>query len=240
MLVDCHCHLDLIYLDKKYSKNDYSEVKKLILVSNNYDSYQFNLKLTKLDKRFIPAIGIHPLNVKKDFKDLAKIAENVKNNQILGEIGLDYYFSKSKEDWVLQEKIFKFFLFLAKKHNLKLIIHSKGAESKILEILETYKIKNIIFHWFSGSIRELKQILDRNYFVSFGPAILISKKIQQLIKHVHLNNILTESDAPYGFKNYKFSPNQIFEVVKKIAEIKSKNFDELGHIISQNMENFLK
>jgi TatD DNase family protein len=210
------------------------------LASNNYNSFKYNLKISKIDERFVPAIGIHPLYLKNNLKDLIKITDMIKNIQILGEIGLDHYFIRDKFEWTLQEKVFRTFLYLAQRYNLKLIIHSKGAESEVIEILDNYKIKQVIFHWFSGSMKELKKILDKNYFISISPALIYSKKIQKYIELINVENILTESDAPFGVKNLKFNPNMIIKVVKLISQIKSINLNYIKSAIYENLMRFLQ
>lgn len=231
--------MDLLYCKKDYNQNDFLNVKKIIAVSHNLLSFEKNYRLFLEDERIIPAIGLHPQEVKANFSHLAKISELLDQNMILGEIGLDHLFIKDKNEWILQEKVLRFLLFLAEKKNLKLNLHSIGAETEVLNILDTFKIPKVIFHWFNGNDQDFRRIQDNNYFISFGPAIMTSKKIQNFAKKVNISSLLTESDAPFGYKGIIFNPNQIELVVEKIAFLRKINKIKLAKQIYANFEDFL-
>src|SRR5665648_1220880 len=51
-------------------------------------------------------------------------------------------------------------------------IHSRKSMDDILQVLPSYKIQSSLLHWFNGNKKHLKQAMDMNIFVSYGPVLL--------------------------------------------------------------------
>ena len=93
----------------------------------------------------------------KDFRDdiLAKLIET----SYIGEVGLDF----SREGFSTKEiqiKSFEFVLDCVKTKNKILSLHSRRAEKETLEMLMQKGIENAIFHWYSGSLKVLRNIAN--------------------------------------------------------------------------------
>jgi TatD DNase family protein len=55
----------------------------------------------------------------------------------------------------------------------------------------------VVFHWFSGSQKQLSRILDAGHHISLNTAMVTTAKWSDLISHVPKSSILTESDGPF-------------------------------------------
>ena len=77
-------------------------------------------------------------------------------------------------------------------------VHSRRAEKNLLELLTEYDVKNVIFHWYSGPIGLIDNILDRGYYFSVNEAMCLSKNGQAILNKLPKERILTETDAPYN------------------------------------------
>ncbi|KXA97394.1 hypothetical protein AKJ38_01285 [candidate division MSBL1 archaeon SCGC-AAA259I14] len=105
-----------------------------------------------------------------------------------------------------------------------------------LDILKN-RGNNVIIHCFSGNMKSLEEVLDRNYYLSFGGIIFRSKKkYRNILKKVPLENLLLETDAPFLAKKKRdrSKPWFIREVAEKIAEIKGSEFSEIWNISGEN------
>jgi TatD DNase family protein len=175
-----------------------------------------------LDMNYSYALGWWPLE-KGGFED---VKNQIVNNDCvaIGEVGLDFYWSKTRTRQINQ---FKKMLELAVELGKPVIVHSRRAEKEVVEVLKGYDLK-IVMHAFTGSNKLVKECVDRNYFFSVPGIVLRSEQTQGVVKLVPVEQLLTESDSPYlgpvaGEKN---SPLSIPLVVKKISEIKGEDCEK--------------
>jgi len=253
--VDAHIHLS----DPEYgSKVAYviEEAKKsnvVALVSNsmNYDTCTRNIQLAEENKGFVyAALGMHPWNVTnlteeelqrtRDF--ILQHGVNREKVVAIGEVGLDPQYAKRREIKDRQVTVFKEMLGLAEKLALPVIVHSRWSASKIMPLLTSYSLRGVLFHWFSSPIELLPQIIERGYYVSEGPPTVFSSRTQEVITHVPITRLLTETDGPvsyYGpFKDKMTTPAFIPQVVEAIAKIKNLKTDEVAEHILRNFSDF--
>ncbi|MBD3229549.1 MAG: hypothetical protein GF329_15315 [Candidatus Lokiarchaeota archaeon] len=248
---DSHCHLTQFNnINKIISKAIQNNVNNIIAVSMFQNE---NEKILELNQRFsnivIPALGIHPIAIsdKADVNDLYKkveklIYDNLNSVKIVGEIGMDRYYSKNPKVWNKQEILFKDFLALAEKIGLGVTVHGKSAELEIMETLEEYSINPTIIHWYSTNTRKLiKRGIDNGFYYSVNLSSSYSKKVIHLIKDTPINQLLTESDGPVKYKPLDLigSPSLIPKVVENIANIKKLNEKEASLILSDNFKKIM-
>ncbi|TFF88194.1 MAG: hypothetical protein EU549_03470 [Promethearchaeota archaeon] len=248
---DAHCHLTQFKnINRIITKCLENNVDKIIAVAMFKKENEEVLELNKkFSETVIPALGIHPLaisdntNTEKMYKSIKKlIVENLERVKIIGEIGLDKYFSKDPKIWKKQESIFNDFLTLAEKRGLGVTVHGKSAELEILETLEEYSINPTIIHWYSTDSRKLiKRGIDDGFYYSVNLSSNYSKNVINLIKETPISRLLTESDGPVKYKplNLIGSPLLIPKVVENIANIKKLNKKEVGSILSDNFKKIM-
>jgi len=161
----------------------------------------------------------------------------IKSNKpfAISEIGLDYHNGKNKEK---QKKYFVKFLEIAKSLSIPAIIHSRNAESDVIEIIEKFEYNKIVLHCFSGNKKLIKKGIELKLYFSIPTNIVRSHQFQELVKLVPLSRILTETDSPYLSQNPgEISiPSDVIESVKKIAEIKGISKEECSKIIFMNFQ----
>ncbi|MGD6809830.1 MAG: TatD family hydrolase [Candidatus Bathyarchaeia archaeon] len=251
-LVDAHIHLS----DTEYNGHldeviaDAKTAKMSALVTNAVDlkTCQNDIKLAEQYPDLIyPALGIHPWNVnflKQDElqETIDFILEQSKKMRIvaIGEIGLDY---KYETIWENQMLVFDKMLHLAEKLDLPVIIHSRGTTDKIVEMLQSYKVKRVLLHWFSHPMETLSKAIDQGYFITEGPPVVYSNGIREVVKQAPLTNLLTETDGPVTYWKKPFNgqltkPSYIKTVVEAVAEIKNITVDAVAEQIAKNFEVF--
>lgn len=188
-------------------------------------------------------IGLHPLYVQEEDFDTSIYNDLVKNPKVvgIGECGLDFSREVSKDK---QIEVFKKQIELALQYEKPLMIHCREAYPEVLSILKQYPGIRANFHFFSGTIEEAKEILDLGFYVSFTGVITFAKDYEELVNLVPINRIMSETDCPYvtpvPYRGKRNEPIYVKEVVKKIAEIKEMDEEEVRKNILQNAKSFFK
>lgn len=242
MLVDAHCHLNL-YLQQKKFGTDLNQIiktierNKIVTITNSMDltSYNFNNEISAKSSFILTAFGIHPWNAHRYYDKKRLLEKIINKNNIIGEIGLDYYFVKDKSKYPMQRELFEFFLSLSK--DKVLCIHTKGAEKEVLDLIKKYGNKRIIIHWHSGKLNVLKKMIKENFYFSITPEIKNSEHIRDIVKLIPLNLILSETDNPGGPLSYACkidAPTILNDVIEEIAVIKNKSSQEVKETIYRN------
>ena len=179
------------------------------------------------------SIGIHPWFIKPEnvTKELLIIEEKLKDKNCLalGECGLDKI---TATDLELQKEVFKKQIQLSEKYQKPLIIHCVKAHQDILEIKKDLKPKQIwIFHGFNKNYQVAESLLKNGIILSFGMAIIKSKKLQEVVSKIEISSILLETDD---------TNIDIKEVYQKISELKKITVEELQQKIKQNFKSIFK
>lgn len=220
------------------------------MVSNSMDleTCRISLKLAQEHGGLVhAALGIHPWSVNQlDPNELQQTINFVRDNAsyknkvvAIGEIGLDPQYAKRRAHKEEQVRVFHEMLKLAEELMLPVIVHSRWSAQRILEIVPSYKLKAVLWHWFSGPVELLPRIVERGDYVSEGPPVVFSERIQEIVQVVPLTLLLSETDGPvryYGsFKDQPTTPALIPDVVRAIGRIKKT--DE-GQAAEQILTNF--
>lgn len=254
-IFDTHAHYD----DERYTedldeiiKDNYENgVNKIVNASYDLESSKKSKNLAMKYENMYFAVGIHPEgvreNIDEDILELDKIiVDNIKNKKIVavGEIGLDYYYTKENKD--MQKEYFIRQLDLAIKYNLPVIIHSRDASEDMYHILKDKKYENIkmVFHCFQPSDEIARLVIKRKYFIGLGGNITFKRSQHSLdiIKSIPLEQIMVETDAPYmspvPVRGTRNESKNIKYVIEKLAEIKEIEVEKLEEILYENSIKF--
>lgn len=152
-----------------------------------------------------PALGLHPEEVKTDFKKVleqiyALLCDNLSQVVAIGEVGLDFYWSREfyNEQLIAFEEQVKWAVAL----QLPLIIHCRKGQAEMVKILNKYKAHLVggIFHCFTGNQQEAAELLSFDKFVLGIGGVLTfkSSKLSDTLRNaVPLSRIVLETDSPY-------------------------------------------
>ena len=169
-----------------------------------------------------------------DVDEQLKFLEENKDKFIcIGEIGLDLHSGKDLER---QKEIFIKILKIAKKLDKPVLIHSRKAEMHALDVLESLGMKKVIMHCFCGKKSLVKRAYELGYYFSIPANIVKLQQFQDMVELVDINHLLTETDAPFlsPYPGKKNEPAFVAETVKKIAEIKGMDVEEVKKNIWMN------
>ena len=187
---------------------------------------------------------MHPWSLRnEDFDELKVVSLEPARFAGVGEVGLDRKYAKDEVEYRRQKGVFESMLRLAERLQKPLSIHSRGSVDDVLSILSTYNLRSVLLHWFSGAPNQLKVACDRGYYISYGPAVVYSKKTKQLAFSTPLDLILTETDGPvrFGgvFQNRVALPAFIPSIIYTLSSLHKLGFEEMRSIIFENALNYL-
>ncbi|TLX70293.1 MAG: TatD family deoxyribonuclease [Thaumarchaeota archaeon] len=247
-LTDVHIHLS----DDEFSKDIPFILKgmdklriRACCVSVDLKSSEKTLELGQKSNLILPFVGIHPENASSnDLEFVVKLIEkNSKYISGIGEIGLDKTYVSDLDGFKNQELVFNKMLSIAEKLGKPVSIHSRATLDEILTILPSYSISGILLHWFAGSKKQLKTAMERNYFVSYGPAMVYAKDKQVLLSETNTERILVETDGPVKFSRcFGFKVGQIAflpSVVFCAAKVLHISYDDMAYQIEENCKHYL-
>ena len=240
MFVDAHCHLGLFGNPERIAKEAAGKgVGYIISCSTGLSSIKKNLELRKSSKNVLIALALHPTDILRmreaEKKEAMKLIEaNISKAVAVGETGLDFTHAKTGAEKRLQEEFFGKFMLLAKENNKPLVVHSRSAESRCIELLEAAECKRVLMHWYTNSENSLEKLLELGFFASIGPSVLNSRQIQALAKELPLENMLLETDAPVRFSGKEAEPSWIPRIAEKIAELKGNSVKEVEEKTTEN------
>lgn len=239
-MIDTHCHLfisdypDMDAIVKKMENN-------IIVVSGVDDtSNREVLQLCSKYNNVYGTIGIHPENADAKY-DLNFIEEHINDEKIIavGEIGLDYYYTKENKD--NQISLFCKQVEIAIKNNKPIVVHSRDAISDTYDIIKKYNygIKTLI-HCFSSSLEMANCFIKLGCKLGIGGVVTFnnSDRLKNVVSNVDISNLVLETDSPYmspvPLRGKRNEPYNVIYVAKEIANIKGIEINDVLKITSKN------
>ena len=247
-IVDTHCHLndEALYkdLDNVISRARNAGVEKMIVIGWDENSSKLAIQIAEQYDFIYAVIGFHPENI-FDINDetLYKTLELYKHPKVvgIGEIGLDYHWTKEPEKRELQKEYFVKQIDFANKVGLPISIHSREAFNDTLEILKNHKPKyGGVMHCYSGSVENINDIINLNLHIGLdGPVTFTNAKTpKEVAAEVPLEKLVVETDCPYlsphPLRGTVNEPANISLIVDAIADIRGMSKKHLLDVLYQN------
>jgi TatD DNase family protein len=188
--------------------------------------------------------GIHPHNAKDWTTEVKnKILLNLLKNKIIavGEIGLDYHYSKSPRE--NQIAAFEEQLQIAVDFKLPVIVHTRDADEDTIAILKNFSPhlkRGGVIHSFTSGLELAKIAIDLNFYIGFNGIITFKNahNVREALQLTPLENILLETDAPFltpePYRGVENAPYYLPFVAKRIADEKNVLVEDLLQHAYQN------
>lgn len=249
-MIDTHCHLS-----RQDYKNNLEKVIEhmqdniMIISSAQIDDLEEIKQIIEKYPNIYATIGIHPefaeIYTKQDLKNIEQSLNHPKVVGI-GEIGLDYHYTKENKE--KQKELFIKQVQLANKYNKPIVIHTRDAIEDTYNIIKVYKNQNIKcnLHCYSGSLEMAKKFIPLNTTFGIGGVLTFKneKKLKEIVKQLDLKYFVLETDSPYltpepkrGKQN---EPYNIIYVAKAIAELKGIELKQVLEQTTQTAKNLYK
>lgn len=252
-LVDTHCHLYLTdFEDDRQQIIDRAlaeGVQKMYLPA--IDSSELE-RLLMLEKAFpehcIPMMGLHPCSVKENYEDELRLVEvQLRHRRFaaVGEVGLDFYWDVS---FTAQQYVaFRRQVDWAAELGLPVVIHSRNSLDESIGVIREKQKGRLkgIFHCFSGSVEQARQIIELGFYLGIGGVITYKNAgLAEVLKDVPLESMVLETDAPYltpvPYRGKRNESSYIKYVAQKLADVKGVSVEEVAAVTTANAENIFK
>ncbi len=231
--IDTHCHLDgeefRADLDAVVQRAKDAGCTRVFVPAIDLPSCQTVMDVARRYPDYAyPMLGLHPEEVKADWKEVLLILNSqllTLNPIAIGEVGLDFYWSREFEHEQLEA--FEEQVRWSVETRLPLMIHCRKAQNEMVAILKRYahELPGGVFHCFTGNEQEARQLLEFDRFVLGIGGVLTFKKShlpEVLPACVPLDRIVLETDAPYmapvPMRGQRNEPAFIRHVITKMAE----------------------
>ena len=235
-MIDSHCHLDAKQFDKDRQRvvesakaagvqliidpaSDFSSNERIARICQEYKGYVFQ------------CAGIDPISCLKENR-ITEIEKYLDDSVAIGEVGLDYYWSRDK---CAQALNFERFIEMAREYEKPLVIHARNSMKDALEILARKHVETVILHCFSGDKSDAKKAEDLGYYISLATNICYGDN-KSLIKDISLSNMLVETDSPYLHPDRKGrnEPKNVRAAIDYIASVKELSAGEIEKMTERN------
>ena len=214
--------------------------------SNDEGPYPFDKTLTVYISNVKKPIVLRPGSVEENWEEeVEKVKECAVNHNVIaiGEIGLDYHYSKDSAE--LQRRALKAQFELAAELDLPVNIHERDATEDFFRVLEECRHLGVRgnMHAFSGSYETFMRLQKYgDWSVGIGGVVTFKNAgVAESVKKIPLEKILLETDSPYltpmPFRGKRNESSYIPLIARKVAELKNT---DLGEVAAKTTENACK
>ncbi len=246
---DIHSHLNL----PGYYEKDWDEVigrlqatnTHTIVVGVDLESSKRAVELAEKYPEIYACVGVHPVDNPSQGFDREEFEKLVKHPKVvaIGECGLDFYHAKKAENYERQKELFLDQAKFAVEHGKPLMIHARNAYEELLGILEPLKgeygekLRGNI-HFFAGNWAIAERFYAIGFTTSFTAVITLAPDYDEVVIKAPLEMIMSETDAPFvapaSKRGQRNEPSYVLEVVKRIAELRGADFEEVRVALVEN------
>lgn len=241
MLVDSHCHLDMLeHLEMVLERMRAAGVERAVTIGVDAASSEWAVEAATRAPGVYATIGLHPHDA-RDRTDavMDRFAELALRDRVvaIGEAGLDYHYDNSPREQ--QRSVFAEHVRLANACGKALVIHTRDAWDDTFRILESEGVpERVIFHCFSGGPEEAERSLILGAILSFSGVITFKNAgvLRDVVSSTPIDRILLETDAPFltpvPHRGKTNEPARVVHVADAVAQLKDLSLDEVARVTS--------
>lgn len=228
--IDMHIHLD------DYTKE--SLQSDTLYIHNSMDEHSYIRTLERFQSltNVVVSFGIHPLNAYNSTIDRDHIIPLIESSPFIGEIGLDFHWIEDKKTYPKQLEVFKMMLEISRDYHKIPMIHTKGAEKEVLELLKEYGIRRSLIHWYSDPVDLIKKYLEIGAYFTIGPDIYTDTSI---FREIPLNRLFLETDNPTGTPWITGEERDITDLYNCFRELLDIDEKQLQRQLQKNYKEFI-
>ncbi|NLO79015.1 MAG: TatD family hydrolase [Xanthomonadaceae bacterium] len=246
MLVDSHCHLQMLdqatpiqtYLDKAREAG----VEHVLTVAVSLEDSKRTIALAECHPQVSASVGAHPSDrgPEPTVDEIVHLAASSPRVVAIGETGLDYHYNKGDLEW--QRDRFREHIRAAREVGKPLIVHTRDAREDTVRLLREERAAEVggIIHCFTEDYEMAARCLDMGFYISFSGIVTFrnAEALREVARRVPLERMLVETDSPFlAPVPYRGKPNQpayVRHVAERLAELHAISLEELARITSEN------
>ena len=203
--IDSHCHLTYPELSSQIGpvleRARAAGVAECITIATDIADAGRTLELSSQHRGIHVVCGIHPHNAGKAESGWDAALQTLARREdvrAVGEMGLDYHYDFS--DRASQTAVFRRQLEIAMEVGKPVVIHCREAHDDTLAMLAEFpSLVGVVFHCFTGTVNQARQILDRGYWLSLTGVVTFkrSDELREVARMLPEDQLMIETDAPY-------------------------------------------
>ena len=238
-MIDSHAHLNEIEaVDEALARAQEAGITGIVAVGMDIASNRATLELHRRFPHLVyPAMGYHPWSITPEGieENLAFIREHLAGCIALGEVGLDYQAKVKKK---VQQEVLAQLLEITAGENKPVILHTRFSQPRAHRMVKEAGIVRAVFHWYSGPLDVLQEILADGYFISATPALAYSPPHQAAIQAAPLGRILIETDSPVVYQEKKSEPAHLVITARELSRVKGIELSQVIETTTANAKTF--
>lgn len=252
MLIDTHAHLSFKQFDDDRAAGiegaEKAGVTRVVDVGTNLEVSRQAIALAEADPRVLATAGFHPHDAEKATDAaLAMLPDLLSHERVVavGETGLDFFRDYAPRD--LQERVFRHHIHLARDTGLPLVVHSRGAEDEVLDMLEVEGGGEVdaVLHCFGGTAEASSRAVAMGFFLGFGGTVTYPKSTSVgVARSIPGDRLLLETDCPYlapqAVRGKRNEPSHVQLVAEFLADQLGESLDIFSRRVTVNAERFYK
>jgi len=252
MLVDSHCHLDRLALDKydgdlegALAAAAANQIEYFLCVCIDLENFSAVRGIAEKYENISASVGVHPTETEGEEATIQTLLDFAAHPKVvaIGETGLDYFHVKSDSEW--QRDRFRTHIRAARQAQKPLIIHTRDAREDTLRILREENAAEVggVMHCFTEDVDMAEQCIAMNFLISMSGIVTFknAKQIHEVAQRVPLDKLLVETDSPYlapvPYRGKSNEPAYVLHVAERIAELREISLQEVA---KQTTENFYR
>jgi TatD DNase family protein len=240
MLIDAHCHIDRYPDPMRVANRAETDGILTVAVTNLPSHYQIGSQHATRLRHVCLALGLHPLVAGQHRGEVQLFRRLAPSVSFVGEVGLDFS-REGKGTATAQIEVFREILLALGRRPVFITLHSRQAESKVLEMLAEFGVGPAVFHWFTGSPGHLVEAARAGHYFSVNPAMVGSAKGRSLIELMPQDRVLTETDGPYVKLGTRAAePHDVRAVVSHLSQVWGRTEPETEELIVTNYCSLLR
>ncbi|MDR2777687.1 MAG: TatD family hydrolase [Rickettsiales bacterium] len=247
-LIDSHCHLLHLAgqgknIDEVMERAHSSGVAIINNVCASIDEVPELIRVTSGYDNVFCSVGHHPDELLTRKITLDEIMQHTDNEKVvaIGESGLDYH--HNSENRADQIRNFEMHIESSRRSNLPLIIHTREADSDMIEILKSESRNGqfrFVLHCFCSEKELAWTGLDLGGFISFSGILTFRNavEVQNIAKNTPPDRVIVETDSPYlapvPHRGKVNEPAYVKHVVEFLSHLLGEDYDLISRRTSQN------
>jgi TatD DNase family protein len=248
-LVDSHCHLDRIELERHGG----SLANALDAARANGVGCFLNVNIDlehEADVRTIAeqhadvwfSVGVHPSEQEGEEPTLERLVALAAHPKCIaiGETGLDYHWCKGDTAW--QRERFRVHLRAAHAVRKPVIVHTREARADTLRILAEENVGGVggIMHCFTEDLVTAQAAVELGMHVSFSGIVSFrnAEPLREVARTIPLERLLVETDSPYlapvPHRGKSNEPAWVRDVAACVAKERGLTSEALAQATTEN------
>lgn len=246
ILVDSHAHIYLEHFKKDLAqcleRASEGGVSRIYMPNIDVESIDAMMEVEHRYPHIYAMMGLHPCSVDKSFEKKLYVMEDwyTKRDFVaVGEIGTDLYWDSTY--WAEQKEALRIQLHWASEHEIPAVLHCRESIRETIDLVASLSLPKLhgVFHCFTGTVEEAKEIIELGFKLGFGGVSTFKNGgLDTVIPEISLDDMLLETDAPYlapvPHRGKRNEPCYLPLICKRIAELKEVDEEQVASVTTKN------